>query len=71
MSIKRTIKRLIAVLTCLAGIPLLMIARQTGDPVIRVLASVAGVCLLVSGSMQFWLMRTRKKKRAWGDEIPY
>jgi hypothetical protein len=70
MSMKRTIKRLIAVLTCVSGIPLLMIARETDDLVIRTLASVAGICLIVSGGIQFWMLRKRKRP-AWDDRVPY
>ncbi len=69
MTIKRTINRLLAILTCLAGVPLLMIARGTDDMIIRTLTSVAGICLMISGGMQFWLLRKRKRT-AW-DESPY
>ena len=67
---RHTLKRLLAILTGIAGLPLLIITRAADDPVIRVLAGVAGICLIISGSMQFWLMRARKR-RASGDDIPY
>ena len=67
---RRTIKRLSAVLTCVAGVPLVMIAGAAGDPVIRALTSIAGICLFASGSIHFWTLR-RHRKRAWEDESPY
>ena len=42
MAIKRTIRRLLAILTGVAGLPLLMIAAATNDVVIRTLAAIAG-----------------------------
>ena len=70
MSVNRTIKRLTAILTCVAGILLLLIVGATHDLVIRTLTTIAGACLMVSGGIQFWMLR-RRRKRAWGDEIPY
>jgi len=68
-SIKRTIKRLIAILTCVAGVPLLMIARESDDVIIRTLATVAGICLIISGGLQLWLLPARRKKT--GDDLAY
>lgn len=70
MSLNRTIKRLTAILTCLAGILLLLIVGATHDLVIRTLTGIAGACLIVSGGIQFWMLRKHRRK-AWGDEIPY
>jgi Flp pilus assembly protein TadB len=70
MSVNRTIKRLTAILTCVAGILLLLIVGATHDLVIRTLAAISGACLIVSGGIQFWMLRKRRRK-AWGDEIPY
>ncbi|HEX4370490.1 MAG TPA: hypothetical protein VH019_04010 [Rhizomicrobium sp.] len=70
MVIKRTIRRLLAILTGVAGLPLLMIAATTNDVVIRTLAAIAGICLLLSGGIQFWLLRKRKRTE-WDDPVPY
>jgi hypothetical protein len=70
MAIKRTIRRLLAILTGVAGLPLLMIAGATNDVVIRTLAAIAGTCLIVSGGIQFWLLRKRRRKE-WDDPVPY
>ncbi|HXL70434.1 MAG TPA: hypothetical protein VN935_04250 [Rhizomicrobium sp.] len=70
MAIKRTIRRLLAILTGVAGLPLLMIAGATNDVVIRTLAAIAGTCLIVSGGIQFWLLRKRKRT-GWDDPVPY
>ncbi|HXR94465.1 MAG TPA: hypothetical protein VN718_01220 [Rhizomicrobium sp.] len=68
MAIRRTIKRLSAILTCLAGIPLLLIGGVVNDPVIRALTAIAGICLIASGGMQLWSMRRRKRT---ADDLPY
>jgi hypothetical protein len=47
-----------------------MIAGATNDMVIRTLAAIAGTCLIVSGGMQFWLLRKRKRTE-WDDPVPY
>jgi len=70
MSVNRTIKRLTAILMCVAGILLLLIDEATHDLVIRTLTTISGACLMVSGGIQFWMLRKRTKK-AWGDHIPY
>jgi hypothetical protein len=70
VTFKRTIKRVLALLTCAAGIPLLMIAGMSGDVVIRILTIVAGGSLMISGAIQFWLLRKRRKK-SWADDVPY
>ena len=70
MAIKRTIRRLLTILTGLAGLPLLMIAGAANDVVIRALAAIAGICLIVSGGIQFWLLRKRKRTE-WDDPVPY
>jgi hypothetical protein len=70
MVIKRTIRRLLAILTGVAGIPLLLIAATTNDVVTRTLAAIAGICLIVSGGIQFWLLRKRKRTE-WDDPVPY
>jgi hypothetical protein len=67
--ITRAIKRLIAVVTCVAGVPLLMVARESDDVIIRTLATVAGICLIVSGGLQLWLLPARRKKT--GDDLAY
>jgi hypothetical protein len=46
-----------------------MIARESDDVIIRTLAAVAGICLLVSGGLQLWTLRARRKKTA--DDLPY
>lgn len=56
-------------MTCVAGIPLLMIARESDDTIIRTLATVAGICLIVSGGLQLWLLPARRKKT--GDDLAY
>jgi hypothetical protein len=48
----------------------LMIARETDDLVIRTLATVAGICLITSGGIQFWMLRKRTRP-AWDDRVPY
>ena len=70
MAIKRTIRRLLTILTGVAGLPLLMIAGAANDVVIRTLAAIAGICLIVSGGIQFWLLRKRKRTE-WDDPVPY
>jgi hypothetical protein len=70
VTFKRTIKRLMALLTCGAGIPLLMIAGASGDAIIRILTIIAGACLITSGAIQLWLLRKRRKK-SWDDDVPY
>ena len=68
MAITRTLKRLLAILTGVAGLPLLIITGGADDTVIRVLSGIAGVCLIVSGGVQFWILRPRK----WtADDPPY
>jgi len=66
---RRTIKRLSALLICMSGVPLLMVAGTTSDPVIRALTITAGTCLIISGGMQCWLLR-RHKRKSWDDQ-PY
>jgi len=70
LAIRRTIKRLVAILTGLAGIPLLMIAGGTDDAVIRALTTIAGICLIISGSIQFWMLRHRRRRPS-GDDLAY
>jgi hypothetical protein len=67
---RHTIKRLLAIVTGISGVPLLMIARATDDVVIRSLAITAGVCLLLSGAGQFWLQRKHRRAIS-GDDVPY
>ena len=68
MAITRTLRRLLAILTGIAGLPLLIIAGGADDLVIRVLSGIAGICLIVSGGVQFWMLRPRK----WtADDPPY
>jgi hypothetical protein len=66
---RRTPKRLLAALTSMAGVPLLMVAGATGDLVIRALTITAGSCLIISGGIQLWMLRRRR--RHWGSDIPY
>jgi hypothetical protein len=66
---RHTPKRLLAVLTSMAGVPLLMVAGATSDLVIRALTIIAGACLIISGGIQFWMLRRRR--RHWGSDIPY
>jgi hypothetical protein len=70
VAIKRTIRRLLAILTGVAGLPLLMIAGATNDVVIRTLAAIAGTCLILSGGIQCWMLRKRKRTE-WDDPVPY
>ena len=67
--IKRAIKRLVGLVTCVSGVPLLMIARESDDVIIRTLATVAGICLIISGGLQLWLLPARRKKT--GDDLAY
>lgn len=67
---RRMIKQLLAILTAIAGVPLLMISGAVDDVVIRSLASTAGICLLVSGGIQFWLLRGRRRRMS-GDDLAY
>ena len=48
---RHTPKRLLAVLTSMAGVPLLMVAGATSDLVIRALTITAGACLIISGGI--------------------
>jgi hypothetical protein len=48
-------------LTCLAGVPLLLIAAAANDSIIRALTAIAGICVVASGGLQLWSMRRRKR----------
>jgi hypothetical protein len=46
----------------------LLIAGGAEDFVIRILSGIAGICLIVSGGVQFWMLRPRR----WtADDPPY
>jgi hypothetical protein len=46
-----------------------MIARESDDVIIRTLATVAGICLIISGGLQLWFLPARRKKT--GDDLAY
>jgi len=47
----------------------LLIAAATGDVTVRGLAMAWGVCLTISGGIQYWLLRRRR--RGPGNDIAY
>ncbi len=65
--IHRTVKRLLAILTCLFGLYLLLLAVALDDWIVRALAILAAGCFLISGGLRFWLLRNVRKRSKWDE----